>query len=61
MSQASKVTEQTAPEQFDDEGVDRTQIREMLKLSPSERLQRLEDLVDFILRVREANGFRSIP
>lgn len=52
---------ETAPPAFDDEGVDRSQIREMLKLSPSERLQRLEDLVDSILRVREANGFGSIP
>lgn len=62
MSQASNVTDlETVPEAFDDEGVDRSQIREMLKLSPSERLQRLEDLVDSILRVREANGFSSIP
>jgi hypothetical protein len=48
-------------DRFSDDGVDRTQIREMLRLSPAERLQRLQDLVESILRVREANGFSSIP
>jgi hypothetical protein len=45
----------------DADGVDRTLIREMLALSPSERLRRLEDLVDMIQRIREINGFRALP
>jgi hypothetical protein len=45
---------------FDGEGVDRTLIREMLTLSPSERLRRLEELVEFIVRVREANGITAV-
>jgi hypothetical protein len=45
----------------DEQGVDRSIIREMLALSPAERLRRLEELVDMILRIREANGFSSLP
>jgi hypothetical protein len=40
--------------------VDRSIIREMLALSPAERLRRLEELVDMIVRIREANGFGAL-
>jgi len=41
---------------YDAEGVDRTLIREMLELSPLERLERLEGFADLVLSVWERNG-----
>jgi hypothetical protein len=45
----------------DAEGVDRSLIREMLALTPAERLDRLQSLVEMIQRIREANGFSAVP
>ncbi|MCA9599027.1 MAG: hypothetical protein KC776_37210 [Myxococcales bacterium] len=45
----------------DADGVDRTLIREMLALSPDDRLRRLEQLVEMIQRIRDANGFSAVP
>jgi hypothetical protein len=44
---------------YDAEGVDRTLIREMLDLSPLERLARLESFAEMVLSVWERNGLRS--
>jgi hypothetical protein len=43
---------------YDDDGVDRTLIREMLALTPLERLERLESFADLVLSVWERNGVR---
>jgi hypothetical protein len=45
---------------IDENGVDRAQIREMLRLSPEERLRRVEDFVDSVLEIREINGPRTV-
>ena len=44
----------------DDQGVDRTQIREMLRLTPEERLRRVEEFVESLLEIREMNEERSV-
>jgi hypothetical protein len=41
---------------IDDNGVDRAQIREMLDLSPAERLLVIENLADSIAEIRRLNG-----
>ena len=43
---------------YDAEGVDRTLIREMLELTPLERLERLESFAEMVLSVWERNGIR---
>jgi hypothetical protein len=45
---------------IDENGVDRAQIREMLRLSPEERLRRVEDFVESVLEIREINGPRPV-
>jgi hypothetical protein len=40
---------------FDENGVDLAQIREMLDLTPSERLMVIENLADSIARIRKLN------
>jgi hypothetical protein len=45
---------------IDENGVDRAQIREMLRLSPEERLRRVEDYVESVLEIREINGPRAV-
>jgi len=40
---------------IDESGIDRTLIRQLMALSPTERIRRLEDFVDGVLRIREAN------
>jgi len=45
---------------IDENGVDRAQIREMLRLSPEERLRRVEDFVESVLEIREVNGPRAV-
>ena len=40
----------------DDQGVDRSQVRAMLKLSPAERVARLEEMIASILLIRELNA-----
>ena len=44
----------------DENGVDGAQIREMLRLSPEERLRRVEDFVECVLEIREINGPRTV-
>jgi hypothetical protein len=45
---------------IDENGVDRAQIREMLRLSPEKRLRRVEDFVESVLEIREINGPRPV-
>jgi hypothetical protein len=44
----------------DDNGVDRTQIREMLRLTPEERLRRVQEFVESLLELRALNEKRSV-
>jgi hypothetical protein len=44
----------------DQNGVDREQIRAMLRLTPEERLRRVEEFVDGVLAIRELNEKRPI-
>jgi hypothetical protein len=39
---------------YDDSGVDRSQIRDRLALSPEQRLQRLDEAIRSVLELREA-------
>ncbi len=45
---------------IDENGVDRAQIREMLRLSPEERLRRVEDFVECVFEIRAINEPRTI-
>jgi hypothetical protein len=45
-----------AEDVYDDQGVDRSQIRTFLALTPRERLERASRLAAFFLRVRALNG-----
>ena len=44
----------------DENGVDRTQIRALLRLSPAERLRRMEEFVESVLEIRELNEKHSL-
>lgn len=44
-----------APPDIDEAGVDRAQIRAMLELSPDDRLRLIEEYVDSMRVIREAN------
>jgi hypothetical protein len=44
------------PAEIDAAGVDREQIRAFLKLTPEERLHRVEEHVESILEIREINA-----
>lgn len=46
--------------QVDDNGVDRTQIREMLRLTPEQRLRRVQEFVESLLELRALNEKRSV-
>ncbi len=51
------VTSPTPAEpDIDESGVDRAQIRAMLKLTPEERLKRVEAFVESALEIRELNA-----
>ena len=41
---------------IDETGVDRAQIREMLDLTPAERLLVIENLADSVAEIRRLNG-----
>lgn len=42
----------------DENGVDRNQIREMLQLTPEQRLSRVEQFVESLQQIRELNEER---
>jgi hypothetical protein len=44
----------------DANGVDRAQIREMLRLTPQERLLRVQEFVESVLEIRKLNETRSV-
>jgi hypothetical protein len=46
---------------YDSAGVDLTLIRWMLSLTPSERLDVLQEFVDFVTEARKRNGIQPIP
>lgn len=41
---------------YDDSGVDRSQIRQLLALTPDQRLERLQQHVRAVLRIRALNA-----
>ena len=45
---------------IDESGVDRAQIREMLALTPEERLRRVEAFIESALEIRERNETRPL-
>jgi hypothetical protein len=45
---------------IDENGVDRAQIRAMLRLTPAERLAKVEEFVDCMTEIRELNGEHPI-
>jgi hypothetical protein len=45
---------------IDENGVDREQIRAMLRLTPEERLRYVEEFVESALEIRELNAARPI-
>lgn len=49
-----------AERDIDESGVDREQIRAMLRLSPEERLLKVEEFVESVLEIRELNEPRPI-
>ena len=49
-----------APPDLDENGVDLAQIREMLALTPAERLLVIQNLVDSVAEIRALNGPRPV-
>jgi hypothetical protein len=45
---------------YDANGVDRSQIREMLRLTPEERLRRVQEFVESALEIRKLNEKRPV-
>jgi len=45
---------------IDENGVDREQIRAMLRLTPEERLRFVEEFVESALEIRELNAARPV-
>ena len=48
------------PAEIDENGVDRAQIRAMLRLTPEERLRYVEEFVESALEIRELNAPRPV-
>jgi hypothetical protein len=59
---AAPTPEDASPEapDIDGNGVDRAQIRAMLRLAPEERLRLVEEFVESALEIRELNAPRPI-
>jgi hypothetical protein len=49
----------SAPD-IDENGVDRAQIREMLDLTPAERMLVIQNLADSIAEIRRLNGTSAV-
>ena len=58
-SRASPSDAPTTPD-IDPDGVDRAQIRAMLRLAPEERLRLVEEFIESALEIRERNGPRPV-
>jgi hypothetical protein len=57
--EASEADEFPLPE-IDANGVDRSQIRAALRLTPVERLRRAEEFIEGTMRIWEQNGIRPL-
>lgn len=57
---ADEVAPTPAADVYDDQGVDRSQIRAYLELPPRERLQRASDLAAYFRKLQELNGVRRL-
>ena len=57
---STETTSEQRPSLADDNGVDRAQVREMLRLTPAERLRRVQDFVESVLEIRELNETRPV-
>jgi hypothetical protein len=44
----------------DDNGVDRAQIREMLRLTPEQRLARVQEFVESVFEIQALNEERTV-
>ena len=53
-NEANAATTPTGPD-IDENGVDRAQIRAMLKLTPEARLKRVQEFVESALEIRKRN------
>jgi len=51
---------EAAAETHDANGVDRAQIRDMLRLTPEQRLLRVQEFVESVLEIRELNEKRPV-
>lgn len=51
----SGVRPEPQPPELDENGVDRAQIREMLRLAPEDRLRGVEEFLESALEIRELN------
>ena len=49
-----------ATDTIDENGIDRSQIRAMLRLTPEERLARVEEFVESVRQIRELNEERPV-
>ena len=54
------VSDGSPSDTIDANGVDRAQIREMLRLSPEQRLQRVQEFVESMHHIRELNEKRPL-
>ena len=59
VKEPSEAAVDPSVEDIDADGVDRAQIREMLALTPAQRLQRVEDFVNVAIEIRNLNGART--
>jgi hypothetical protein len=48
------------PPDLDENGVDRAQIRQMLLLTPGERLRKAEEFLNSALEIRQLNEARTV-
>jgi hypothetical protein len=60
VSRPSEARLEPGSPEFDENGVDLAQIREMLDLTPAERLLVVQNLVDSVAEIRALNGPRSL-
>lgn len=58
--EAAPPEETPAASDIDENGVDRAQIRAMLRLTPEERLRYVEEFVESALEIRELNAARPV-
>jgi hypothetical protein len=60
MADSLAVDEVPCEPDIDENGVDLAQIREMLDLTPAERMRVVENLADSLDRIRKLNGIRAL-